>query len=133
MVNTLQISNKTASATSLADALKKQPVIRYLRSLSMKKRAIISAVGLMGMALAFYACQKEVKQSPPAPEVIVPVIPNTPFKSLKYLYSIAGSKVVSGIHNREPNSTPAVWTNKAFSVTGKVPGAVERRLPVPGG
>jgi mannan endo-1,4-beta-mannosidase len=121
MVNNLHISIKNASAKALADAIKNQPLIRRFKSLSMKNKTIVSAIGLMCVAFAFYACQKEVKQSPPAPEVIVPVIPNTPFKSLKYLYSISGSKVVSGIHNREPNTTPAVWTNKAFSVTGKYP------------
>lgn len=47
--------------------------------------------------------------------------PKTPFKSLNYLYSISGSKTLSGIHNREPNATPAVWTDKIFTTTGKYP------------
>ncbi|MFD0793631.1 glycoside hydrolase family 26 protein [Mucilaginibacter litoreus] len=49
------------------------------------------------------------------------VIPNTPFKTLRYLYGISGKQTLSGIHNREPNATPAAWTNKVFSVTGKYP------------
>lgn len=44
------------------------------------------------------------------------------FKTLNYLYSISGSKTIAGIHNREPNATPARWTNEVGSVTGKYPG-----------
>ena len=46
----------------------------------------------------------------------------TNFKTLDYLYSISGSKTVAGIHNREPNASPARWTNAVDSVTGKIPG-----------
>ncbi|MDP4209306.1 MAG: glycosyl hydrolase [Bacteroidota bacterium] len=46
----------------------------------------------------------------------------TKFKTLNYLYSISGSKTVAGIHNREPNASPARWTNAIDSVTGKYPG-----------
>jgi mannan endo-1,4-beta-mannosidase len=49
-------------------------------------------------------------------------LPNTGFKTLDYLYTIAGAKIVSGIHNREPNSEPAQWTNNIFTTTGKYPG-----------
>jgi mannan endo-1,4-beta-mannosidase len=45
----------------------------------------------------------------------------TKFKTLNYLYSISGKKTLAGIHNREPNATPAVWTNKVESVTGHFP------------
>ncbi len=48
--------------------------------------------------------------------------PDTGFRTLNYLYSISGTKTVSGIHNREPNSTPAKWTNEIYSTTGKYPG-----------
>jgi mannan endo-1,4-beta-mannosidase len=44
------------------------------------------------------------------------------FKTLNYLYSISGSKTVSGIHNREPNATPSRWTDQVDSVTGRFPG-----------
>jgi mannan endo-1,4-beta-mannosidase len=44
------------------------------------------------------------------------------FKTLNYLYKISGKKTVSGIHNREPNATPAIWTEKTKEVTGKYPG-----------
>lgn len=46
----------------------------------------------------------------------------TGYKTLDFLYSISGSKTIAGIHNREPNATPARWTNKVDSVTGKFPG-----------
>jgi mannan endo-1,4-beta-mannosidase len=46
----------------------------------------------------------------------------TKFKTLDYLYSISGYKTVAGIHNREPNATPARWTNMVDSVTGRTPG-----------
>jgi mannan endo-1,4-beta-mannosidase len=46
----------------------------------------------------------------------------TKFKTLNYLYSISGSKTIAGIHNREPNASPARWTNAIDSVTGKFPG-----------
>ena len=47
---------------------------------------------------------------------------STPFKTLNYLYSISGTKTVAGIHNREPNATPAVWTDSIYKTTGKFPG-----------
>jgi mannan endo-1,4-beta-mannosidase len=46
----------------------------------------------------------------------------TKFQTLNYLYSISGLKTVAGIHNREPNATPAQWTNKIQSITGTFPG-----------
>jgi len=44
------------------------------------------------------------------------------FRSIKYLNKISGTQTVSGIHNREPNATPAKWTNEIFKTTGKFPG-----------
>src|ERR1700743_476825 len=55
-------------------------------------------------------------QHPPPPP------PSPPFRTLNYLYSISGTKTVSGIHNREPNNTPAVWTDSIYATTGKFPG-----------
>lgn len=121
MVNDLFINNKQTVLRMMPDSKKQQSLWRQFKSLSMKKKAIIYAMCLTGIVFAFYACQKEVKQSPPKTEEVEVVIPNTPFKSLKYLYTISGKQTVSGIHNREPNTTPAVWTNKIFSVTGKYP------------
>jgi mannan endo-1,4-beta-mannosidase len=46
----------------------------------------------------------------------------TRFKSLNYLYKISGTGTVAGIHNREPNSSPAAWTEQIHSTTGKYPG-----------
>ncbi len=44
------------------------------------------------------------------------------FQTLRYLYSISGKQTVAGIHNREPNATPARWTDEIFKTTGKFPG-----------
>ncbi|MCR5890978.1 discoidin domain-containing protein [Hymenobacter sp. J193] len=46
----------------------------------------------------------------------------TSFKSLNYLYANAGQRTVAGQHNREPNSSPAVQTNRIYSITGQYPG-----------
>ncbi len=43
------------------------------------------------------------------------------YKILDYLYSISGKKTMAGIHNREPNDSPANWTIHMFEVTGKFP------------
>ena len=40
---------------------------------------------------------------------------------LDYLRSISGRQTVIGIHNREPNSAPAVQTNRIFNITGRWP------------
>ena len=37
---------------------------------------------------------------------------------LDYLKSISGSKTAIGIHNREPNSEPALQTNRIYSIQG---------------
>jgi hypothetical protein len=41
---------------------------------------------------------------------------------LDYLESISGRQVVSGIHNREPNSQPAKQTDRIAALTGRHPG-----------
>lgn len=41
---------------------------------------------------------------------------------LDYIKSISGKQTVIGMHNREPNATPAVQTEKIKSITGKYPG-----------
>ncbi|CAL8097309.1 unnamed protein product [Orchesella dallaii] len=41
---------------------------------------------------------------------------------IQYLSSISGSKIISGQHNREPNSDPAKWTRIARDITGLFPG-----------
>lgn len=45
----------------------------------------------------------------------------TPFHVLNYLYRVSGHKTLAGIHNREPNATPAVWTDRMDSITGRYP------------
>lgn len=45
----------------------------------------------------------------------------TSFKSLNYLYSISGVKTVAGIHNREPNTIPSLWTDSISVLSGKTP------------
>lgn len=46
----------------------------------------------------------------------------TNFKSLAFLYKIAGQQTIAGIHNREPNAEPARWTDEMKKVSGKHPG-----------
>lgn len=45
----------------------------------------------------------------------------TAFKSQNYLYSISGVKTVAGIHNREPNTIPSLWTDSISVLSGKTP------------
>jgi len=49
-------------------------------------------------------------------------IAQTNFKSLNYLYSVSGIKTISGIHNREPNLIPSLWTDSITLKSGKTPG-----------
>jgi mannan endo-1,4-beta-mannosidase len=46
----------------------------------------------------------------------------TPASVLAYLNSIAGSHIVSGQHNAEPNSQPTQYTDKVHAITGEFPG-----------
>ena len=41
---------------------------------------------------------------------------------LAFLEKISGTQTVAGQHNREPNSSPAQWTNKIHDTTGRFPG-----------
>jgi len=95
------------------------------------KKMQISLILITAATAAFFACGGKKTDAAPGggdggtkPPVDTPVvtIPTTPYKSLNYLYKISGTKTVAGIHNREPNATPAVWTDKVYSVTGKYPG-----------
>ena len=43
------------------------------------------------------------------------------FPVLDYLTAISGKSVVAGIHNREPNSQPALQTKQIHQATGKYP------------
>jgi mannan endo-1,4-beta-mannosidase len=40
---------------------------------------------------------------------------------LKIISRISGKQTLFGMHNREPNSKPAKWTNEVFKVTGQYP------------
>lgn len=51
-----------------------------------------------------------------------PTAAQTPLKSLNYLYSISGTKTIGGIHNKEPLSAPAAYTDQLEFVSGKVAG-----------
>ncbi|MXV50568.1 glycoside hydrolase [Pedobacter sp. HMF7647] len=74
------------------------------------------------VVLLFSDCSKSSKTSGDDKPVTPPKeTPNTPFKTLNYLYSISGEKTLSGIHNREPNATPARWTDEIYNTTGKYP------------
>jgi hypothetical protein len=41
---------------------------------------------------------------------------------MDFFYQINGKQTVLGIHNREPNSLPALQTNRIMNITGKYPG-----------
>ncbi|MBE7680117.1 glycosyl hydrolase [Paenibacillus sp. P13VS] len=41
---------------------------------------------------------------------------------LDYIKNISGSQTIIGIHNREPNSSPAQQTNTVYGITGRYPG-----------
>lgn len=90
------------------------------------KRIYLSVLALLIIGIAFFACKKNSKgdniPAKPPEDTSATEIPNTPFKALNYLYSISGKKTVAGIHNREPNATPAAWSDKVYSTTGKYPG-----------
>jgi mannan endo-1,4-beta-mannosidase len=72
------------------------------------------------LVLILANCDKEDKNGSDPDDTTE--IPDTGFKTLDYLYTISGTKTISGIHNREPNSNPAQWTNNIFNTTGKYPG-----------
>ena len=40
---------------------------------------------------------------------------------LETLSNLSGKQTLFGMHNREPNSTPAKWTEEVFQTTGKYP------------
>ncbi len=71
---------------------------------------------MLGMA----ACSKSGDKTVTPPPVQTDTA-KTPYQTLNYLYNISGKQVLSGIHNREPNSAPAVWTERIKTVTGKYP------------
>jgi len=83
----------------------------------MKKQVLT----LVLYTCAFFSSCKDGKEAEPEPDVPVVETPQTPFKSLNYLYSISGSKTIAGIHNREPNATPVRWTEEMKTITGKYP------------
>jgi len=75
------------------------------------------------LVFLFSACQGNDNDNDSDPdEKPETEVPPTKFKSLNYLYSISGTKTVAGIHNREPASTPAKWTEEINKTAGKYPG-----------
>ncbi|WP_129714904.1 glycoside hydrolase family 26 protein [Pedobacter sp. SYP-B3415] len=56
-----------------------------------------------------------------SPVIARQVKPVKKFKTLDLLYKISGKQVLSGIHNREPNDTPARWTDEIKKTTGSYP------------
>ncbi|RVU02997.1 glycoside hydrolase [Mucilaginibacter limnophilus] len=80
---------------------------------------------LIALTIFLAACGKSDSNKPAdkddddKPDVEVP---NTPFKTLNYLYSVSGKNTVAGMHNREPASSPKRWTDELKATTGKFPG-----------
>ncbi|MCA0444607.1 MAG: glycoside hydrolase family 26 protein [Bacteroidetes bacterium] len=70
---------------------------------------------LIVISFLLVSCEKEAesKADPEKP---------TWGKSLNYLKSIQGTKTVAGIHNREPNANPTLWTDSISVIGGKTPG-----------
>lgn len=76
--------------------------------------------GVMATAvIMLVACSagKKTEDMPAAPPAGV-----TGFKTVNYLKSISYRKTITGIHNREPNTSPARWTEQVYTSTGKYPG-----------
>ena len=73
---------------------------------------------LLPTFLIFTHCDNE-GQNKPGPEPPLPR--DTGFKTLNYLYEVSGKETLSGIHNREPNSKPAQWTDAIHATTGTYP------------
>jgi hypothetical protein len=53
---------------------------------------------------------------------LILVVEGTKYRTLGFLYEISGDKVIAGIHNREPNDSPARWTSEVFATVGRYPG-----------
>ena len=111
--------------------LKMKSILTYINKDPVKKISLFTLIILAAISIML-ACKKTSPSNnsggttktggtdtTATPPVTVPV---TPFKTLNYLYSISGKKTVAGIHNREPNTTPAVWTDSIYKTTGKYPG-----------
>jgi mannan endo-1,4-beta-mannosidase len=47
---------------------------------------------------------------------------STPAAVVDYLHQISGNHVISGVHNKEPLSSPSAYTAQAHTITGKWPG-----------
>ncbi len=81
--------------------------------------------GLIHLIILFFVCaacnanERTVNQLKDKPH---PTGRDSSYKVLRYLYKISGSKTIAGIHNREPNATPARWTEEMKNTTGKYAG-----------
>jgi len=47
---------------------------------------------------------------------------STPAAVISYLHQISGNHIISGVHNKEPLSSPSAYTSQAHSITGRWPG-----------
>ncbi len=79
------------------------------------KRAFLTHVGLA--AVAGLLVMDALAAAPQAGGARVGAVP-----VLEYLKSISGELTVSGIHNREPNSQPAIQTQRIVDLVGRHPG-----------
>jgi mannan endo-1,4-beta-mannosidase len=94
----------------------------------MKRSGIIVLLVFVAIA-GVWSCKKATSSNDGSgtttttvPPVVIPVTPvTTSFKTLNYLVKISGLQTVSGIHNREPNAKPSVWTDSIHTTTGKYP------------
>jgi mannan endo-1,4-beta-mannosidase len=97
-----------------------------IKKTAMKRQ--LPCLVLLALLLFFsMGCARKVRNPVSAESPGVKVVKNskttgTSFKTLDYLYRISGHQTIAGIHNKEPNATPARWTEEVKTATGKYPG-----------
>lgn len=91
-----------------------------------RRRPLIGAawsllVGMVGVGIAMLgtsgAAGAAEPRKPAEPDAAPP-----PADVVDYLRQISGDHTVTGQHNREPNSQPALWTSRVHDITGVYPG-----------
>ncbi|MGI5231421.1 glycosyl hydrolase [Actinoallomurus sp. CA-142502] len=83
--------------------------------------ALLAALGLTAAGNAgTVAVARPIATGARRPDAVRPAA--TAAGVVAYLKTISGDHTVSGQHNREPNASPAIWTDKVHDITGVYPG-----------